>query len=110
MGWLFIPGCDRRSMIQDRTSAWERSNEDGGSGTEYWDMLAASSPERSEHVLRSLRVALPSLSRANFSPAYPFIQFAQMVSVDMAKRRKTITDMKTAVDNSSLGAGAALAT
>lgn len=81
-----------------------------GSGTEYWDMLAASSPERSEHVLLSLRVALPSLSRANFSPAYPFIQFAQMVSVDMAKRRKTTTDMKTAVDNSSLGAGAALAT
>ncbi|TWU41870.1 hypothetical protein [Novipirellula artificiosorum] len=29
MGWLFIPGSVRRSMIKDRTSAWERTNDDG---------------------------------------------------------------------------------
>lgn len=29
MGWLFVPGSNRRSMIKDRTSAWERSNDDG---------------------------------------------------------------------------------
>ena len=29
MGWLFVAGSDRRSMIKDRTSAWERTNKDG---------------------------------------------------------------------------------
>ena len=29
MGWLFVPGCDRRSMIAERTKGWERSHEDG---------------------------------------------------------------------------------
>ena len=29
MGWLFVPGSDRRSMIKDRTSIWERTNKDG---------------------------------------------------------------------------------
>lgn len=29
MGWLFVPGCDRRSMIAERTEGWERTLEDG---------------------------------------------------------------------------------
>lgn len=29
MGWLFMPGCDRRSMIEDRTEGWARTNNDG---------------------------------------------------------------------------------
>ena len=29
MGWLFMPGCDRLSMIKDRTEGWQRTNDDG---------------------------------------------------------------------------------
>ena len=29
MGWLFVPGSNRRSMIKDRTEGWERTNDDG---------------------------------------------------------------------------------
>jgi hypothetical protein len=29
MGWLFTPGSNRKSLIKDRTSDWQRTNDDG---------------------------------------------------------------------------------
>ena len=29
MGWLFTPGSNRQSLIKDRTSEWQRTNDDG---------------------------------------------------------------------------------